>query len=79
MEAKVIKIGNSKGIRIPKKLIEKYHIQNYLELIENDTGILVTPKRENDSKLSWDDTYKEMAGEHEDWSDFDSVVFDGLK
>ena len=30
------------------------------------------------SKLSWEDTYRAMARENEDWSDLDSTVADGL-
>lgn len=30
-------------------------------------------------KLSWEDTYKEMAKEKEDWSDFDITISDGIE
>jgi hypothetical protein len=33
----------------------------------------------NDEKLSWEDTYKEMAQEHEDWQDFENTSLDGLE
>ena len=29
-------------------------------------------------QLSWEDTYREMADDGEDWSDFDVAVADGL-
>ena len=32
----------------------------------------------NDRKLSWEETYLEMASEKEDWSDFDTTLMDGL-
>ena len=32
----------------------------------------------NDERLSWEDTYKDMAREREDWSDLDATVGDGL-
>ncbi len=32
MEVSVISIGNSKGIRLPKTLIEKYNIKDMVEL-----------------------------------------------
>jgi hypothetical protein len=31
-----------------------------------------------DNKLSWEDTFREMAKEKEDWSDFDVTVNDGI-
>jgi hypothetical protein len=36
-------------------------------------------KKQHDEKLSWDATYKAMSKEQEDWSDFDSVLGDGLE
>ena len=77
MEVKLIYIGNSKGIRIPKKLILKYHLHDNLTLVEKEEGILIksdTP----DNKLSWEDTFKEIAKEKEDWSDFKVLASDGI-
>jgi len=79
METKLIEIGNSKGVRIPKKLIEKYHIMDNLEIVEEDNGILIKSKKGKNKKLSWEETYKEMRNEKEDWNDFDSVISDGIK
>ncbi len=31
-----------------------------------------------DKRLSWEDTFKAMAREREDWSDFEGTVADGL-
>lgn len=33
----------------------------------------------NEEKLSWEDTYKEMAQEHENWRDFENTSLDGLE
>ena len=77
MQSKLIGIGNSKGIRLPKKLIEKYHLDEKLTLEERNEGILIKADIP-DNKLSWEETYKEMAEEKEDWSDFDILVADGI-
>ena len=77
MQSKLINIGNSKGIRLPKKLIQKYHLDEKLSLEENNEGILIKADIP-DNKLSWDETYKEMALENEDWSDFDILATDGI-
>ena len=77
MQAKLIDIGNSKGLRIPKKLINKYHLQAKLNLEEKVDGILIkTDLPEN--KLSWEDTYRDMGKTKEDWSDWDTIVADGI-
>ena len=70
-------IGNSKGVRIPKSLLQKYGLNNSLLLEETDRGLLLLKKE--DSKLSWEDTYKAMANEKEDWDDFDTTLLDGLE
>lgn len=75
-DAKLISIGNSKGIRIPKALLQKYGLKNPLLIIETDNGLLLRNKEEN--KLSWEETYKSMAIEKEHWDDFDTTLLDGL-
>ena len=35
-------------------------------------------KHKSDKRLSWEDTFKAMAREREDWSDFEGTVADGL-
>ncbi|PXF55503.1 MAG: AbrB/MazE/SpoVT family DNA-binding domain-containing protein [Deltaproteobacteria bacterium] len=76
-DIKLIPIGNSKGVRIPKVLLQKYGLNNSLLLEETDRGLLLRKKDEN--KLSWEDTYKAMADEKEDWGDFDTTLLDGLE
>jgi antitoxin MazE len=76
-DAKLIPIGNSKGVRIPKALLQKYGLKDSLILEETDKGLLLRNKEE--SKLSWEDTYKTMADEKENWGDFDTALLDGLE
>ena len=76
-DIKLIPIGNSKGVRIPKALLQKYGLKNSLLLEETDEGLLL--RKKEDSKLSWDDTYKAMANEKEDWDDFETTLLDGLE
>lgn len=77
MQAKLIDIGNSKGLRIPKNLINKYHLQAKLNLEEKSDGILIKADAPA-NKLSWEDTYRDMGKTKEDWSDWDSVAADGI-
>jgi antitoxin MazE len=76
-DVKLVRIGNSKGVRIPKTLLEKYGLSNSLVLEETDQGILLRKKRED--KLSWEETFQAMAKEGEDWTDMDAAVLDGLE
>lgn len=76
-DAKLVPIGNSQGVRIPKALLQKYDLSGFLVLEETEQGILLRKKQEN--KLSWEDTFKAMAEEGEDWTDFDASLLDGLE
>jgi antitoxin MazE len=70
-ETKVVAIGNSKGVRIPKKLLHKYNLHGEVVLSEKPEGILIQSKEPR--KLSWEETYKAMAKEKEDWSDWERL------
>ncbi len=75
-DVKLISIGNSKGIRLPKVLLQKYGWGDSLVLEETEEGIFLYSNEKN--KLSWQETYHAMAADREDWSDLDTTVADGL-
>jgi antitoxin MazE len=74
---KLVRVGNSRGVRLPKGLIDKYAIKDSLIAEEREDGLLL--RASQDKRLSWAETFKEMAHEDEDWSDLDATVGDGLK
>ena len=76
IELKVVAIGNSRGVRLPKAVLDKYAIKGELVLEERAEGLLLRSK--SDKRLSWEDTFREMAKEREDWSDLDATMADGL-
>jgi antitoxin MazE len=76
MEAKIIQIGNSKGVRLPKRLLAKYGLTESVVLREVENGILIEPP--GGSRLSWEDTYKAMSGTDEDWSDWTELDVEDL-
>ena len=78
---KLIKIGNSQGVRIPKAMINHYGFGERLELTEVPEGILI--RTIDQGKLSWQDTYQSMKTEAElekkewdDWESFDMDIID---
>lgn len=78
MQAKLISIGNSKGLRLPKPLVEKYHLGADLDLEERDDGILIR-SGVPEEKLTWDQTYRDMAKSDENWDEWEVVAEDGLE
>ncbi len=75
-EVKLIAVGNSKGIRLPKVLLQKYGWSDSLVLEEREEGVFLYSKEKN--KLSWKESYRAMAADREDWSDLEATVADGL-
>ena len=76
-EVRLIAIGNSKGIRLPKELIQKYGWDTKVVLEELDEGVIL--KTNYPDLLSWEETYRAMAAEGEDWSDLEGAAGDGLE
>lgn len=76
-DIKLIPIGNSKGVRLPKEILQKYGFSDSLVMEETEKGILLHKKKGR--KLSWEETYQAMAEEKEDWNDFDVTLLDGLE
>lgn len=75
-DVKLIAIGNSKGIRLPKVLLQKHGWSGSLVLEEREDGVFLYSREKN--KLSWKETCRAMAAEQEDWSDLEAAVADGL-
>ena len=76
IELKVVAIGNSRGVRLPKAILERYEIKDALILEAREDGLLLRGKR--NKRLTWEETYREAAREREDWSAFDAALTDGL-
>jgi antitoxin MazE len=76
IEVTVSRIGNSKGIRLPAFLLKKYGITDTLLLEQRPDEIALRTKLSK--KLSWKETFEEMAREKEDWADFEQTSADGL-
>lgn len=64
MEIAIIKIGNSKGLRLSKTILEKYNIKDKIEMILEKGQIILRPidvPREN-----WEESFKEMRSNNDD-------------
>lgn len=64
MEISIIKIGNSKGFRLSKTLIDKYNIKDKVELILEKGYIILKPISE--PRKGWDSAFKKMNEEGDD-------------
>lgn len=75
-EVKLIAVGAAKGIRLPRALLRQYGWGDSIMLEEMEDGVFLRSRKRD--KLSWNETYRAMAALPEDWSEFDSVVADGV-
>ena len=64
MDISVITIGNSKGIRLTKTVLEKYNITDTLELTLEKGYMILKPKQE--PRKGWGKSFKKM---HENGDD----------
>ncbi|HEY0261516.1 MAG TPA: AbrB/MazE/SpoVT family DNA-binding domain-containing protein [Chitinophagales bacterium] len=74
MDISVIPIGNSKGIRLAKNVLEKYNIQDKLELILEDDQIILKPKTA--PRKGWEKAFQKMHENGDDKLLIDDVFSD---
>jgi antitoxin MazE len=58
MDISVVQIGNSKGIRLSKTLIDKYNIKDKIELILEEEFMILKPKTK--PRKGWEESFKKM-------------------
>lgn len=74
MEISVIKIGNSKGFRLSKTLLEKYNIKDKVELILEKGYIVLKPV--SNPRKGWEKEFKKMNENGDDQLLFNDVFED---
>lgn len=74
MEVSIIKIGNSKGLRLSKSIIEKYNIKDKVEIILEEDQIILKPIDE--PRKGWRSAFKKMNERGDDKLLIDDVFED---
>ncbi len=64
MKTRIIKIGNSQGIRIPKVLLEQSGLGEEVELEVHDARIVIRPA--DRPRQGWEEAFRSMAEEEDD-------------
>ena len=78
VELTLAQIGNSRGIRLSADLIRRHGFEQGIVMEDRGHEIVLRPKA-GPRKLSWKETYVEMAAAWEDWSDWERATADGLE
>ncbi len=74
MELSIIQIGNSKGFRLSKTLIEKYNIKDKVELILEKGQMILKPIPS--PRKDWEKEFKKMNENGDDQLLFNDVFED---
>ena len=64
METSILKIGNSKGLRLSKTILEKYNIKDKVELILEKGQIILKPIDE--PRRNWEEQFRKMQANGDD-------------
>lgn len=64
MKTKIIRIGNSQGVRIPKPLIEESGITGEVDMILRDNEIIL--RSAETTRKNWEESFKKMAEQGDD-------------
>jgi antitoxin MazE len=63
MEATIIKIGNSKGLIIPQKMLKALGTQNKVTIEAREGGLFITPIDE--TRKCWAESFKSATSDQE--------------
>ena len=74
METAIIKIGNSKGLRLSKTILEKYNIKDKVELILEMGQIILKPIEI--PRKNWEIAFMKMNSENDDELLIDDILND---
>ena len=64
MKVSIIKIGNSKGLRLPKDILTRYNIKDKVELVFEKGHIILKPVDE--VRKGWAEAFKKIHNEGDD-------------
>ena len=64
MKARLVRIGNSQGIRIPKPLLEQTGLQNEVEIEVKDNHLEI--RAVSSPRAGWEDAFRTMAQQGDD-------------
>ena len=59
MKTTIVRIGNSRGVRIPKALLEQCGLHGTVELAAEDGRLVITPVAQ--PRAGWEDAFRRMA------------------
>jgi antitoxin MazE len=78
MRAKLVKIGNSKGLRLPKPILEASGIGDEVDLTVEQGRIVLVPAKRH-PREGWAEAIEAIGPDDGDWSDWESMPSEALE
>jgi antitoxin MazE len=79
VQTRIVRIGNSQGVRIPKPLLQQAGISDRVELQVHDGHLSIHPLRQ--ARAGWDERFAAMAAAGDDrlldGAQSDATAWDG--
>lgn len=64
IKARIVKMGNSKGVRIPKPILEQLGLGEEVELLVRENQLVIRATKS--ARAGWDEHFKRMAEQGDD-------------
>ena len=64
MKAELVRIGNSRGVRIPKPLIEQCGLEDTVELRVDNNCLVISPAHR--PRHGWEEAFRAAVSSHRD-------------
>ncbi|MEA5581733.1 AbrB/MazE/SpoVT family DNA-binding domain-containing protein [Nodularia harveyana UHCC-0300] len=79
IKTRIVKIGNSQGLRIPKTLLEQSGINSEVEIEVDGNHLIIRPVAQ--ARANWDKEFAAMAENHDDilLDDLNTTEWDQLE
>src|SRR5581483_9095158 len=73
LAAKLVRIGNSRGVRLPKAVIEQAGLTDDVQISVTGDSIIIRPADRPNPRAGWEEQIKKALAEHgddiEEWRD----------
>ncbi len=64
VKTRIVKMGNSKGVRIPKPILEQLGLGEEVELLVRENQLVIRASKA--ARAGWDEHFKRMAEQGDD-------------
>ena len=64
LKTQIVRIGNSKGIRLPKTILEQCHLKDQVELLVEGNRLIICSA--NAPRSGWNNAFADMAARGDD-------------